>query len=225
MTFGLLRIDARVARRQMGKLWMATMIIACSTQTLPVSLTYVPDPTVQSTRGAESIYIEVKVNDLRPVKDTLGEATAENRTAQVVTRDNLAETIRSGVEAELINRGFELGSRNALIVIDLQEIAVRDKISIYSGDSNVRAMAILKSEVKRKAGALLYSKEISGKVSLVIKDMTSSAASQEALDYALNEAVRNVVADPAFMQALLSTGKPAKPAASAPSPTPTPSPT
>jgi hypothetical protein len=142
-----------------------------------------------------------------------------------MTQDSLAEVVKSGVESELINRGFELGSGNALIVIDLQEIAVRNKISTYSGDSHVRAMAILKSEVKRNTRAVLYSKEISGNVSLVIKDMTSSAASQQALDYALNDAVRNVVADPAFIQAVLSTGKPAKPTASAPSPTAIPSPT
>jgi uncharacterized lipoprotein YajG len=211
--------------RQMGKLLLATMCIACADKPLPVSFTYMPDRTVQPTSGAESVYIEVMVSDIRPIKDTLGEVTAGIRTAQVVTRDDLPEVIKSGVESELINRGFELGSGSALIVIDLEEIAVRNKISTYSGDSHVRAMAILKSEIKRNSGAVLYSKEISGNVSLLIKDMTSSAASQEALDYALNEAVRKVVADPAFMQALLSTGKPAKPAASTPSPTPTPSPT
>jgi uncharacterized lipoprotein YajG len=224
-TVGFLRTGVRAFMRQVGKVLLATIIVACAEKPLPVSFTYMPNQTVRPTSGAESVNVEVTVNDVRRVKDTLGETTSAIYTAQIVTRDDLSEVIKSGVESELVNRGFELGPGNALIVIDLEEIAVRHKISAFSGDSKPRAMVILKSEVKRRTGTVLYSKEISGKVSLVLKDMTSSAASQEALDYALNDAVRNLVADPAFMQAVLSTGKPAKPAASAPSPTPTPSPT
>jgi hypothetical protein len=220
--FRLLPIP-RVAMRQIGKLLLATVCIACADQPLPVSFTYMPNRTVRPISGAESVKIEVTANDVRRVKDNLGETSAGFQSLPIITHDSLAEVVKSGVESELINRGFELGSGNALIVIDLDEITVRDKISFFSGAHTVRAIAILKSEVSRTTGAVLYSKEISGKVSLVIEDMSQSAASQEALDYALNDAVRKVVADPAFMQALLSTGKPAKPPASAPSPTPTPS--
>ena len=159
---------------------------------------------------------------MRRVKDNLGETTAGFRSAKLVTHDDVSQVIKSGVESELINRGFELGSGNAIIVIDLEEIAVRNKISTYNGDSDARAVALLKSEVKRKTGAVLHSKEISGQVSFVIRDVSESAASQQALDYALNGAVRNLMADPAFIRAVLSTGKPFKPAASAASPAPTP---
>jgi uncharacterized lipoprotein YajG len=224
VSFGLLRIGARISMRLAGRLLLATVIIACADKPLPVAFTYIPDRTVQPTSGAESVYIDVAVNDVRRVKDTLGETTLGIHTAQLVTQDDLSEVIKSGVESELINRGFELGSGNALIVIDLEEIAVRNNTSAFSGDNDARAVALLKGEVKRKTGAVLYSKEISGRIPLVIKDVSASAASQQALDYALNEAVRNLVADPAFMQAVLSTGKPAKPMASAASPTPTPSP-
>jgi uncharacterized lipoprotein YajG len=222
MTLGSPRIGAKLTMRLVGNLLLATMIVACADKPLPVSFTYIPNRTVQTTSGSESIYIEVTVNDARSVKDNLGEATEGFHSIPLVTHDDLSEVIKSGVESELVNRGFELGSGNALIVIDLEEIAVRNRISAFSGDSDLRAVALLKSEVRRKTGAVLYSKEISGQVSLVIKDMTISAASQEALDYALNEAVRNLVADPAFMRAVLATGSLAKPAASAASSTPTP---
>jgi hypothetical protein len=225
MTLGFLRIGEHIALRQVGKLLLATMIIACAHKPLPVSFTYMPNRTVRPTSGAESVKIEVTANDVRRVKDNLGEATTGLQSVQIRTQDSLAEVVRSGVESELINRGFELGSGDALIVIDLEEITVRDKIAIFGGAHHVRAIAILKSEVSRKTGAVIYSKELSGKVSFVIEDVSPSAASQEALDYALNDAVRNVVADPAFMLAVLSTGKPAKRAPSAPSPIPTPSPT
>ena len=99
---------------------------------------------------------------------------------------------------------------------------MRNHISALNGDDEARAAALLKGEVRRKTGAVLYSKEISGRIPFIIKGVTASAASQQALDYALDEAVRNLVADPAFMRAVLSTGNPTKPAASSTTLTPTP---
>jgi uncharacterized lipoprotein YajG len=206
-TFGFLRMRVEAFMRQVGRLLLATILVACAQKPLPVSFTYMPNRIVRPTSGAESVNIEVTVNDVRRVKDNLGEATAGFRSVQIMTRDDLSDVIRSGVQSELINRGFELGSGNALIVIDLEEIAVRNKMS-FGGDSKVRAMAILKCEVKRKTAEVIYSKEISGKVSLVIQDMSESAASQEVLDYALNDMVRNLVTDPTFIKALLTTRKP-----------------
>ena len=71
VTFGFLRIAARLV----GRLLLATMLVACAEKPLPVSLTYTPDRNIQPTGGAESVHVEVAVNDRRQEKNILGEAS------------------------------------------------------------------------------------------------------------------------------------------------------
>jgi len=59
----------------------------------------------------------------------------------------------------------------------------------------------------------------------VQKGETASSGLQRALNYAIDDAVRNLMTDREFIDALLSTGKPAAVVQSVPtSPTPVPSP-
>jgi len=70
------------------------------------------------------------------------------------------------------------------------------------------AAAIMNVQVKNNAGATLFSTRMSGAASLTSHDETATALSQRALDYAIDNAVRNLVTDPAFIKALLATRQP-----------------
>jgi uncharacterized lipoprotein YajG len=198
------------------------MLMACanSLRPLPVSFTYTPDQTVQPVAKAGSVYVKVKVNDVRQNKD-LGEAGNAIGTAPIVTQDDPAEVIRAGVESELRNRGFELGAGNALVTIDLEGLAVKQTmptaalmvpaVALIDSDQ-VRAIAIMAVHVQHDSGAFIYTKRISGKVAFAakIQNETPSSMSERALNYAIDEAVWNLMADHAFINALLATRNPAK---------------
>jgi hypothetical protein len=55
MTFGFLRIGAQLSMRQVGRLLLATIFVACADKPLPVSFTYMPDRTVPPASGAEAV--------------------------------------------------------------------------------------------------------------------------------------------------------------------------
>jgi uncharacterized lipoprotein YajG len=203
---------------------MAMGLTACliSNQPLPVSLTYRPDSTVQSVTGAASTRVDVTVKDLRQDKSTLGDANTIAMSFPIITNDDLAQVLKSAVESELANRGFDLGAGGALAAIDLEGVAVDDHKTFNVDNINdVRAIVIIGAQVKPDNGKVLYSKVISGKIAFESsRNETFSSASERALDYALDEAVRNLMNDPEFIKALLATRNTVKPATSAIHPAP-----
>ncbi|MGA2410681.1 MAG: YajG family lipoprotein, partial [Candidatus Binataceae bacterium] len=160
----------------------------------------------------------VKVKDIRQYKATLGDAGDSIGTNPIVTGDDIDAVLRSGVESELRNRGFQLGAGNALVMIELEAVAVRDRTplaALYIAN-NARAMVIIGAQVKPANGPVLYSKIIDGKAAFGARATeTYSSISERALDYALDDTVRNLAGDPKFIEALLATRKPAPLAAPA----------
>jgi uncharacterized lipoprotein YajG len=196
------------ALRRGATLLLMAMIAACATATVPpfpVSLTYTPDRNAQPVSGSEAVHVEVTVNDLRQEKNTLGEVSGGPQTVSIFTNDDLAELIKSAIQSELVDRDFELGSGNALVVVDLEGISVHRKIG---ANPSAWAEVIFKVQVEQKTGAVLYSREVDGTTSLALPHESGSGGSQHALNSALDDAVQRLMADPAFINALLSTRKP-----------------
>jgi hypothetical protein len=194
------------------------MVAGCGVgQTLPVALIYTPDQTVQSVNQADSVQVEVTVKDLRQNKATVGDAQIGFNIIPVVIYDDPTAILKSAVDAELRDRGFKLGSGNAQIEIDLVGMEVLERASIDAfaaafGTTNVsssRAIVVIATKVRRVSGTILYNKSISGKITL-------PRGVERPLDYALDNAVRNLMNDPDFIKALLATRKTVKPAATAP---------
>jgi len=184
---------------------LLAMIAACATATVPpfpVSLTYTPDRNAQPVSGSEAVHVEVTVNDLRQDKNTLGEVSGGLQTVSIFTDDDLAKLVKSSIQSELVDRDFELGSGNALLMVDIEGISVHRKIG---ANFSARAVVILKVQVELKTGAVLYSREVNGTASLALADESGSGGSQHALDSALGDAVQSLMADPAFIKAILST--------------------
>ena len=212
---------------------IAAAMSACGSRPpLPLSLTYAPDPSAAAVPTAERVHVEVTVNDKRPNRDIeikhgwngvlLGNP--------FVNSNDLPSLISSAVQAELRDRGFELSPGNALVAIDLKEIEAKIDNPFFQPGLRpiffVRAMVIMKAEVARSSSQILYSKGIDGKNVLTVqKGETLSSGLQRALNYAIDDGVRNLMADREFIDALLSTVKPAAVIQSLPtSATPVPSP-
>jgi uncharacterized lipoprotein YajG len=216
-TFGIERFYANAGARRRAGLLLAAMLAACvNGKPLPISLTYIPEQTLVGVSGAQLVYVEVTVNDKRPAKETVGEFRSDLVTRPIVTHDDLTKLVKSALDSELRNRGFELGAGNAFVVVDLSRIEVKRTVKAGWGSwSNIstpfveistEAMAIMNVLVKRKTGEVLYSKQISGKASFTgTQNETLSSGCQRALNYALDRLVRNQMAEPAFMNALLAT--------------------
>ena len=100
------------------------------------------------------------------------------------------------------------------MVVDLNRIEVKRTVKAGSWanistpflEISTQAMAIMNVLVKRKTGEVLYSKQISGKASFTgTQNETLSSDCQRGLNYALDRLVRNQMAEPAFINALLAT--------------------
>jgi uncharacterized lipoprotein YajG len=197
---------------------IAAAIAACgSGPPLPVSLTYAPDPLVAAVPTAERVQVEVTVNDERPNKNTVGAFGVDVTPGRgflsgvrIATNDDLTKLIRSAIQSELSNRGFELGPGNARVVVDLDGIEAKlGNDSFVNPHLMARAMVVMKVAVSSSSRNGLYSRGIDGKdISTVEKGETASSGLERALNYAIDDAVRNLMADRAFIDALLATGKP-----------------
>jgi hypothetical protein len=176
---------------------------------LPVSATYLPDRTAPPVSGAEDIPVKVEVKDTRRDQETIGEFHAPLGSRPITTSDDLARVLKSGVESELKDRGFVLEPSGAIVAIDLEKVEVgryRNAGALLSpAEDGAAAIVAFNVKLKRGDGTVLYSKRISGAVRLPgLEDQTLSSGSQQALNYALARAVRNLMAEPGFMKALLA---------------------
>jgi uncharacterized lipoprotein YajG len=91
------------------------MLAACvNGKPLPISLAYTPEQTVVGVSGAQFVYVDVTVNDKRSAKETVGEFSSDVATRPIVTHDDLTKLVKSALESELRNRGFELGAETRL---------------------------------------------------------------------------------------------------------------
>jgi uncharacterized lipoprotein YajG len=214
-TFGTQRFYVNAGARRRAGLLLAAMLAACvNGKPLPISLAYTPEQTVVGVSGAQFVYVDVTVNDKRSAKETVGEFSSDVATRPIVTHDDLTKLVKSALESELRNRGFELGAGNAVVVVDLNRIEVKRTVKAGSWanisrpflEISTQAMAIMNVLVKRKTGEVLYSKQISGKASFTgTQNETLSSDCQRGLNYALDRLVRNQMAEPAFINALLAT--------------------
>ena len=184
---------------------------------LPISPTYTPDTTAQAVVGAEKIPVSVEARDSRANKAALGTYNPGFGSRPFVTSDDLAALLKSGVESELRDRGFELKSSGTTVLIDLQEVEVGRFVTpenLFGSEENrAAAMVVMNVTIKRLDGVEIYGRKIAGQSRLGdLSEQTASSGAQMVLNYALNKAVRTLMADPKFIQALMaSPSVPAKP--------------
>lgn len=178
----------------------------CALTTEQISLNYTPQPNVAKIAGAGNVSVNVQVTDQRPDKSKV--SSKKNgfgaEMAPITASEDVAVTVRKAIEQELQSRGFQLGSDMALVKIaaDLTRFYNDHKMGFFAGD----AVADLNMTVvvKSKNGQQLYSKQIIAQGIERNTQLATGNNAKLALDRALENGMKMLFDDQAFLTALMS---------------------
>lgn len=177
----------------------------CALTTEQVELNYVQQADAARIAGAENVSVNVQVTDQRLDKSKI--SSKKNgygmEMAPITAAEDVAVTVRKAIEKELQARGFQLGSEAALVKIaaDLTRFYNDHKMGFFAGD----AVADLNMSVivKSNSGALLYSKQIVAQGMEKNTQLASGKNARIALERALENGMKTLFEDRAFVSALL----------------------
>lgn len=178
----------------------------CALTTDQIQLQYVQQQGVSQTPGANNVTVNVQVSDQRQDKSKV--SSKKNgfgiEMAPIIATEDVAITVRKAIEQELRTRGFQLGSNAALVQIaaDLTRFYNDHKTGFFAGD----AIADLNMSitVKSKNGDLLYSRQVVAQGIEPNTQLMSGENARLALNRALENAMKSLFDDQAFLTALVA---------------------
>ena len=184
----------------------------CALTTEQIELNYTPQAGVAKVAGAENVSVNVQVADQRLDKSKV--SSKKNgfgmEMAPITATEDVAVTVRKAIETELQARGFQLGSDAALVKVaaDVTRFYNDHKMGFFAGDAV--ADLTLSVTVKSQRGALLFSKQIVAQGMEKNTQLATGNNARLALDRALENGMKMLFEDPAFVSALLAaSGSPA----------------
>lgn len=185
---------------------VVSSLSGCALTTEQIALNYNQQAGVAKIAGADNVSVNVEVADQRPDKSKV--SCKKNgygmEMAAITATEDVALTIRKAIEQELQSRGFKLNSDSALVKIaaDLARFYNDHKIGFFSGD----AIADLNMSVivKSKNGDQLYSKQIVAQGVEPYTQLATGNNAKLALDRALENGMKILFEDQAFLSALLA---------------------
>jgi uncharacterized lipoprotein len=178
----------------------------CALTTEQIQLSYTPQATAPKVAGAEHVAVAVQVADQRLDKSRI--SCKKNgygmEMAPITAAEDVAVTVRHAIEQELQARGFQLGSDTALVKIaaDITRFYNDHKIGFFAGDAV--ADLNLSVSVKAKSGELLFSKQIIAQGMEKNTQLASGNNAKLALDRALDNGMKMLFEDQAFLSALVA---------------------
>jgi uncharacterized lipoprotein len=124
--------------------------------------------------------------------------------APITAAEDVAITVRRAIEQELQARGFQLGADTALVKIaaDITRFYNDHKIGFFAGDAV--ADLNLSVTVKSKSGDLLFSKQIIAQGMEKNTQLASGNNAKLALDRALENGMKSLFEDQAFVSAMVA---------------------
>jgi uncharacterized lipoprotein YajG len=202
------RIVISIARAFALCVGITFALSGCAFTTGHVNLSYQPSTQVTKVALPDSPPVTVEVSDKRPIH-TVGQKINGfgMKTADIVSDNDVASTLKSAFESELNSRGFTEGARGNLIFIRLSNFENQFTLGFFSGDAT--ATLGMDVAVKRPDGSVAYQKYVTGES----KDWVEIAGednAQRVLDAAMQDAVSKVFDDSDFIDAVRSPRAPAK---------------
>jgi uncharacterized lipoprotein len=184
----------------------AATLSGCALTTEQIALNYTQQAGVARVAGAENVSVNVQVVDQRLDRSKV--SSKKNgygmEMAPITAAEDVAITVRKAFEKELQARGFQVGSDAALVRIaaDLTRFYNDHKMGFFAGD----AVADLNMSVNVKAasGAVLFSRQIIAQGMEKNTQLASGNNARIALERALENGMRTLFDDRAFMAALLA---------------------
>lgn len=182
-----------------------TTLSGCALTTEQIELNYSQRAGVSKVPGADIVLVNVQVTDQRQDKSKV--SSKKNgygmEMAPITAAEDVAVTVRKAIEKELQAHGFQLGSDAALVKItaDLTRFYNDHKMGFFSGD----AVADLNMSVtvKSRSGEQLFSKQIVAQGKEPNTQLATGNNAKLALERALENGMKSLFEDKAFMSALL----------------------
>jgi uncharacterized lipoprotein len=168
-----------------------------------ITINHIPMVGVERVRGADAVGVQVQVADARTNKENVGKKGSEyDFLGPIVPQADLAETIAKGIEAELLNRGFQVKEGAVVVFAELTKF-----YNDFKGfPEKAVAELIMSVQVKKPDGQIAFAKSITGQGINSGVMLRSGANAKVALDKALEDAVSKLFNDRAFIDALLKAG-------------------
>ena len=180
----------------------ASFVIGCGTNAPELPISYVPQQNVQPIKGADSVSVEVKVEDLQP--ETLNYFMVD---PNYLAKD-APEKVRGAAETELASRGFKIGGGGATLVFQIGRFDATCENANFSAYITSRGSLSMRVQVQPQAGKALYSKMIGGEASPKYGFLWMNKCATPELEDALEDAFKRLFADPAFTAAIVAAGQP-----------------
>lgn len=185
----------------------ALCLCGCALTKDYVTVAYIPQANVARISGADKVKVQVSVSDLRSIKDRV--SAKKNgygmEMAAIINKEDVADTLKRALEAELSNRGFAMSNGDVLLLAELSKFWNDFKIGFWSGDAV--AELTMNVQIKRADGSIAYSKAVTGGGTKPKIQMASGENAKTALNAALQDAVAKVFSDPALTESLLKASK------------------
>jgi len=184
----------------------AASLSGCALTTEQVELNYTQQAGVSKVAGADTVSVNVQVTDQRLDKSKI--SSKKNgygmEMAPITATEDVAVTVRKAIEKELQARGFQPGSDAALVRIaaDITRFYNDHKMGFFAGDAV--ADLNLSVIVKSKSDTLLYSKQIIAQGMEKNTQLASGNNAKIALERALENGMKTLFDDRAFVSALLA---------------------
>lgn len=192
-----------------GSFLAFSLLTGCALTTDTISLSYAPQGNVSELSGAKNITVTIVVRDQRDNKNSVG--AKKNGfgmdMAPIIATNDVATLVKDAIETELTNRGFNLGTNNAIsVVAELNKFYNDFKVGFWAGDAVAEVtMNIL---IKNQNGEIIYSKLVSGHGTVPNIQITSGNNARLALNAALKDALEKIFNDTDFIDTLLKAKKP-----------------
>jgi uncharacterized lipoprotein len=178
----------------------------CALTTDHIQLSYNQQHGTSPVPGANNVTVSVQVSDQRQDKSKV--SSKKNgfgmEMAPILASEDVAITVRRAIEQELRARGFQISADAALVQIaaDLTRFYNDHKTGFFAGD----AVADLNMSVivKSKKGELLFSKQITAQGIEPNTQLMSGENARLALNRALENGMKALFEDQAFMSALVA---------------------
>lgn len=178
----------------------------CALTTDRIDLQYSQQTGVSKISGASNVSVSVTVADQRPDKSKV--SSKKNgfgmEMAPIVANEDVAVTVRRAIEQELQARGFQLGSETALVNIaaDLTRFYNDHKTGFFAGDAVADLnMAVI---VKSKRGDTVYTRQLTAQGVEPNTQLMTGNNARLALNRALENGMKLLFEDQAFLSALLA---------------------
>jgi uncharacterized lipoprotein len=193
---------------QLAGILLATVFLAsgCALTKDYVVLSYDPQVNIEKIKEADTVKVKVEISDVRTIKDKVSSKKNSYgmEMAPIIAQNDVADTLKKAIEAELKNRGFELADGSVLVLAELNKYYNDFKTGFWSG----RAVAevVMNVQVKKPDNSIFYSKMIAGENSHTVQ-LASGTNAKFTLDGALKDAISKLFNDTSFMDSLFKASK------------------